>query len=81
MVQFLDGDKHGFEFERKAAGISKTKSKSALIDSGVSHHFFHSRKSFVEYVRIPSKNVKTASRVSNLVGKGQVWTSVLRDVY
>ena len=53
---------------------------SAYIDSGATHHFFHSRKVFVNHSR-KFEGVKPASGVSKLVGKAQVWIPFGGDMY
>jgi len=65
-----------FEFCSKVAQTSLTKCDSAYIDSGATHHFFHSRKAFNNYKRIAPREVQAASAISTLVGKGNVWIPI-----
>ena len=48
------------------------KTNVAYIDSGGTHHFFHSRSYFETYETIDTTDVSVASGKSNLVGKGTV---------
>ncbi len=43
-----------------------------ILTSGATHHFFHSKSSFITYERIDTESVKAASSLSKLVGKGTV---------
>eukprot|EP00171_Calliarthron_tuberculosum_P001071 IDg1071t1 len=73
---FYDGGYRGFmaklKFKSNVARCSQDKTKDAYIDSGATHHFFHSRSSFTNYKSIDTENVKAASGFSKIVGKGTV---------
>lgn len=60
------------KFRSKVARMDEKKSNDAYIDSGATHHFFHSRGSFISYETIPDETVRAAYGETRIVGKGTV---------
>ena len=60
------------KFQSKVATVSDEKCSDGYIDSGATHHFFHSRSSLITNDRIEPESVKSASSTSRLVEKGTI---------
>ena len=63
------------KFRSKVATVSDDKCNDACIESGVTHHFFHSKSSFRPYERIDPVSYIAATSTSKLVGKGNQTSS------
>ena len=61
------------KYRSTVATCGEEKSKDTLIDSGGSHHFFHNKRSFIEYQSVKNKDVQAAAEMSTIVGKGKVF--------
>jgi len=59
-------------FRSTIATCADEKTNDALVDSGGSHHFFHSRNDFIEYEEMEIADVQAASELSIIVGRGKV---------
>lgn len=57
------------KFRSTVAKCGDMKSNTALIDSGGSHHFFHSKRSFQNYERMEKTNVQAPRELSIIVEK------------
>lgn len=60
------------KFRTSIASISSKKTNEALIDSGATHNFFHSKDFFQTYKPF-DETVASASGTSRIVGVGQVF--------
>ena len=60
------------KYRSNVASLSDEKCADAYVDSGATHHFFHSKTSFQTYEKIRPESVKAASSTSKLVGKGTI---------
>lgn len=60
------------KFRSSIASVSTKKVYEALIDSGATHNFFHSKEFFHTYQEI-HEEVRSASGTSRIVGAGQVF--------
>lgn len=69
------------KFRSTVAQCGDPKSNSTLIDSGGSHHFFHSMSSFVNYERSEKQDVQAASEVSIPVDKAQLFVAIAGGIY
>lgn len=78
-----NGNFYGFmaqiKFRSSVAVVDKNKTADMLIDSGGTHHFFHSISSFVQYERVHTKDVMSALGLSIIVGKGLIRTPLDKD--
>lgn len=61
------------KFRSSVAQVGIEKTHDALIDSGGTHHFFHSRQFFNSYESMNKEDVLSASGTSIIIGKGDVW--------
>lgn len=61
------------KFRTTVATIGDKKSSEALIDSGGTHHFFHSKSSFLDCEPISEESVLAAFGSTTIIGKGLVW--------
>lgn len=60
------------KYRIKIETTSDTNSTKTLMDSGATHHFFHSYASFMSYEKCPKQKVEYASGVSIIFGKGAI---------
>lgn len=58
------------KYRSSVAEIGNEKTSDLLIDSGATHNFLHSRNSFIEFEKIEPIDVRSASGVTKIVGKG-----------
>ena len=69
------------KFRSTVATVSKNKSDTSLVDSGGTHHFFHSKTFFRKYEVMYKTNVQSATETSIIAGKGQVFLPIYGGVY
>ena len=60
------------KFRSMVAQVADEKTSDAYIDSGATHHFFHSRSVFINYSPVTEEPVKAAAGVAKIAGKGLV---------
>lgn len=63
------------KYQTTVAEIWKSKSSDMLIDSGAMHHF-HDRYLFRNFETLKPREVQSASGMSEIVGKGQVFVPI-----
>lgn len=68
----LSGFMKKLKVRSSLAQANDQKNSDAIIDSGATHHFFHSKKSFESYQEITTEKVKGSSGISSIMGKGNV---------
>lgn len=69
---FQGGFTAQLHFRATVATVDKEKKASCLIDSGGTHHFYHSKSSFITYDTVTEQKVLSASGTSDVIGKGTV---------
>ena len=59
-------------FKSNVARVGEDRTDDAFVDSGATHHFFHTKSKFIDYKWVETAAVKTAEGVSHIVGKGTI---------
>lgn len=65
-----------YNFRTKIARIEEQKSDDAYVDSGATHHFFHSRGVFLMYDPIGPESVQVAHGKTKIIGKRTLVLSI-----
>ena len=77
--------KYGFtarlKFRSTVGTVGMKKTDTALVDSGGTHHFFHSKKFFYDYEGMNKTDVQSATETLIIVGKGKVFLPIFGGVY
>ena len=63
-------------FRSTVATVGIKKTGTALVDSGGTHRFFHSKKFFCDYEGMNKIDVQSATETSIIVGKGKCFTNL-----